>query len=95
MKNMNKHLRLELGRKKARKVIRAMRNRFQHHPEWLDEDGDIFHRMIHTRANCSCAMCGNPRKYFGEVTRQEQVSDMDIKEWEQDTGNNWKKNTPS
>jgi len=24
---------------------------------------------------CSCWMCGNPRKYFGEVTRQEKISE--------------------
>jgi hypothetical protein len=24
-------------------------------------------------ANCSCSMCGNPRKFFGERTRQESV----------------------
>ena len=23
---------------------------------------------------CSCWMCGNPRKYFGEVTRQEKMA---------------------
>jgi hypothetical protein len=22
---------------------------------------------------CSCWMCGNPRKYFGELTRQEKI----------------------
>ena len=24
---------------------------------------------------CSCWMCGNPRKYFGQVTRQEKISE--------------------
>jgi hypothetical protein len=30
----------------------------------------------HTPALCSCWMCGNPRKYSGERTRQEQLADM-------------------
>ena len=25
---------------------------------------------------CSCWMCGNPRKYFGEVTRQEKMAEI-------------------
>jgi hypothetical protein len=24
---------------------------------------------------CSCWMCGNPRKYFGELTRQEKLAE--------------------
>ena len=24
---------------------------------------------------CSCWMCGNPRKYFGELTRQEKIAE--------------------
>lgn len=29
-------------------------------------------RFAHTVPGCSCWMCGNPRRYFGEVTMQEQ-----------------------
>lgn len=29
-------------------------------------------KLYHTRARCSCPMCGNSRKYFGEVTIQEK-----------------------
>jgi hypothetical protein len=28
--------------------------------------------LVHSAAICSCWMCGNPRKHFGEVTRQER-----------------------
>lgn len=28
--------------------------------------------VVSTAAPCSCAMCGNPRKYFGELTAQER-----------------------
>jgi len=27
---------------------------------------------------CSCAMCGNPRKFFGEVTRQEKIAEISL-----------------
>lgn len=32
------------------------------------------------RKPCSCYMCGNPRKWFNELTRQEKLSDIDYKE---------------
>lgn len=35
----------------------------------------------HTAANCSCAMCGNPRKHFGERTRQELRLMQRIRPW--------------
>lgn len=28
--------------------------------------------IAQTRALCSCWMCGNPRKYFGDITLQER-----------------------
>jgi len=33
--------------------------------------------FIKTRVPCSCYMCGNPRKKFGEVTRQEILAEFD------------------
>ena len=27
---------------------------------------------------CSCFMCGNPRKWFGQKTRQEKISEYDL-----------------
>lgn len=32
-------------------------------------------RYANHLATCSCAVCGNPRKYFGEKTRQELKAD--------------------
>jgi hypothetical protein len=31
-------------------------------------------RVAHARRLCSCALCGNPRRYFGEITVQERVA---------------------
>jgi hypothetical protein len=32
------------------------------------------------RRPCSCLMCGNPRKYFGARTRQEQKAALSLKD---------------
>ena len=32
-------------------------------------------RSANHMATCSCAMCGNPRRYTGEVTMQERRTD--------------------
>jgi hypothetical protein len=36
------------------------------------------------RRPCSCWMCGNPRKYFGRRTRQEDLAILTEKEQRQD-----------
>lgn len=36
-------------------------------------------------ASCSCWMCGNPRKYFLERTRQELKAELDEREQLKDT----------
>ena len=47
-------------------------------------DGDISEKqlqlLIHTRKPCSCYMCGNPRRHFGEITRQEELSNLELQE---------------
>lgn len=45
--------------------------------EWYGNeptDKQIGH-LAHAPAMCSCHMCGNPRKYFGEKTMQERRQD--------------------
>jgi len=34
---------------------------------------------------CSCWMCGNPRKWLGERTRQETMAELDLGALENDT----------
>jgi len=70
---LDKKQRRELGIKRARRLLRIYReadtgNRTN---GYYDEGGEYEKHLIHTRKPCSCAMCGNPRKYFGEKTRQE------------------------
>lgn len=31
-------------------------------------------KLMNNRVDCSCAACGNPRKWFGRKTRQENIS---------------------
>lgn len=32
-------------------------------------------QLSRTKTPCSCSMCGNPRKYFGELTMRERKWD--------------------
>ncbi|MGR8941214.1 MAG: hypothetical protein ACU83V_04770 [Gammaproteobacteria bacterium] len=38
-------------------------------------DGAALSRHVNTPAKCSCWMCGNPRRYFDEKSRQERIRD--------------------
>ena len=44
------------------------------------------HKVRHedTTTQCSCYMCGNPRKHFGEKTIQEKKFDQSSKEIDND-----------
>lgn len=33
---------------------------------------------LHTPCRCSCTMCGNPRKWFNQMTIQEQISHINF-----------------
>lgn len=47
---------------------------------FLSEDGKFFKKLIYTRTFCSCYAYGNPRRYSGEKTRQEKLSDLEFQE---------------
>lgn len=53
-------------------VARLKRNRRFYHGYDLTENPRYIGQAVHTPANCSCWMCGNPRKFFGEPTMQEK-----------------------
>jgi len=38
-------------------------------------DAAALGRHVNTPAKCSCWMCGNPRHYFDEKSRQERIRD--------------------
>lgn len=69
---MNKYQRRQIGIKKARRVLRVLRS--VHHSEFYANGGEYEKRLIKTRVPCSCPMCGNPRRHFGQKTLQEKKS---------------------
>ena len=42
----------------------------------LSQDPKRIGKQAHIHGLCSCAMCGNPRKYFNEKTKQEPIADI-------------------
>ena len=45
---------------------------------------DVRGKLANTATVCSCWMCGNPRKFFGEITRQEARSALRFAEqWQE------------
>lgn len=50
---------------------RVKNNRRSHWGRDISEDPKAWGKSKDTPTPCSCAACGNPRKYFGELTHQE------------------------
>ena len=53
-------------------VDRIRRKRLSYYGGWPREDDRIAGLLVHTATLCSCPFCGNPRKWFGQATRQER-----------------------
>jgi len=45
---------------------------------WWPEEHLVVLRK--TNVSCSCVMCGNPRKYFNEITMQEKKANISERE---------------
>lgn len=45
---------------------------------WGFNDELVFKIAADTPTRCSCVMCGNPRRHFGEITVQEMRADLDL-----------------
>jgi hypothetical protein len=41
---------------------------------------DLYTKNYNHLKSCSCWMCGNPRRYFSEITKQEQLAEIEEKE---------------
>jgi hypothetical protein len=88
MANMNKLMRRQKGIQKARRVLRvwrAVNHRDLMQADYYADGGLCEQGLYKTRSACSCYMCGNPRK-LGERTRQEILSDLEMKNALQDEG---------
>lgn len=51
---------------------------------WLECDPELkdkkLGRLVNTPKACSCACCGNPRKFFKALTKAEKVSNIKYKD---------------
>ena len=54
-------------------IARLKVARCQHWGRDIRYDAKSLGKVVDTPCPCSCWMCGNPRRYFKEVTRQEQA----------------------
>ena len=59
---------------RARRLLRVWRGRHGSYSVYADS-GRIAQRLLYTRVPCSCVMCGNPRRHFGQKTRQELLAE--------------------
>lgn len=77
--NRNKLTRRQEGLKRAERVLRVYRAVWNYNDPMGLHDGKFAKRLIKTRVPCSCPMCGNPRRHFGQVTRQERQHETKTK----------------
>jgi hypothetical protein len=79
---VDKLRRRQLGINRARRILRIYRESapVRYFEEFYKVGGEFEKHLIHTRVPCSCAMCGNPRKYFNEITKQEIQAIYDEKD---------------
>lgn len=62
-------------------TARLKRSRRFHWGRDLAHELKSLAKAVNTPCPCSCWMCGNPRRYFGELTRQERRRLLDFREW--------------
>ena len=60
------------GIKRARRILRVWRRHHSCVDEDYDDRGPLEQKLMKNRQPCSCPMCGNLRRWFGVVTRQER-----------------------
>lgn len=75
MKNMSRAVRRHHRKRIFKKRKRKCQERYG-----CDHDDIFYRQMINTPTPCSCFMCGNPRRHFGEITLQERKAKLDYQE---------------
>lgn len=61
-----------------RRAVRVARTLYRADDGFRSEMIERFQNNVDHLAACSCPMCGNPRKWFGERTQQERCTDYDL-----------------
>lgn len=65
----------EKYKKRCRNIIR---NKFPSNSEELANNPKFVGKMVRNRTQCSCFMCGNPRKYYNQKTVRERRQEQKI-----------------
>ena len=55
---------------------RKLKRKLRYSPYGCRRSDRIVGQMINHRPLCSCNLCGNPRRHYDEVTRQERIADI-------------------
>ena len=74
--------RREAGLRKARKALRVIRERYETYGSHViyDDDSKTAKIMLRTRQSRSGTPEGNPRRLWGDRTRQELIADIEMQE---------------
>jgi hypothetical protein len=62
------------GRRARRRALRHLRWLWSSDPMRITPKAVA--RLATDRAPCSCSMCGNPRRFWGEITRRERAASL-------------------
>ena len=62
-----------------KQVARRIRAMWRTNTDAADDDA-FLGRMVTTRVSCSGPCCGNPRRWYGQGTRQERLADIETRE---------------
>lgn len=75
----NRAVRRDQEIRKKRKIEKIMKDSWGFSGELMDERNVGKTASTHGKP-CSCPMCGNPRKYWNEKTKQEIVAELEEKD---------------
>ncbi len=64
------------GKQRARRVIEIQ----SRHIPGMDTSAKAIGKLAANRKPCSCHMCGNPRRHFKALTRQEELAGQRLRE---------------
>lgn len=69
-----------MGRALRRHHMEYIKLRVARYNNCFRKDSRLIGMRARTPKPCSCVMCGNPRKFFGDKTKQELNSILKLKE---------------
>lgn len=71
-----------MSRARRRQIVECLKKKRANYYSWGDTKTDTqLGKLVHTVPNCSCWMCGNPRRHFKQITIQEQKQLELVETW--------------